>query len=67
MSQSEVNPKSRLSTYCIQLRHSSKVLVEMMKRVLELECHDAKTKLEFKEEVVDIVKEWGKIQMFVMW
>ena len=49
--------KAGLPTHCIQLRYSSKVFVEMMKRVLEFDYPDAGTKLEFKEEVADIFKE----------
>ena len=49
--------KDGSSTYCIQSRHSSKVLVEIMKSVLELECPDAGTNLEFKEDIADVIEE----------
>ena len=44
--------KAVSSTYCIQVRCSSKVLAEMMKRVLEFEHPDAGAQFEHKEEVV---------------
>ena len=59
--------KAGLSTYYINLRYHSKIFVEMMKRVSCFAYASSDEQEAVKEDADEVIKEWKKIQMFLMW